>query len=112
MGDDGLGGIGDRAMTFAGWRRGAVFACGGTRGGKRRGWRLGSSGRREGIQWVLAVPYIPVQGSPGVFWESLGVGDRVFGRGVVIGGVEIAYMRVRLLGRRRWAVRGGVVLTT
>ena len=22
------------------------------------------------IQWVLAVPYIPVQGSPDVFWES------------------------------------------
>ena len=32
------------------------------------------------VQWELAVPYIPVQGSPGVFWESLGVGDKVFGR--------------------------------
>ena len=26
LGDDGLGWIGDRAMTFAGWRRVAVFA--------------------------------------------------------------------------------------
>ena len=47
----------------------------------------------------MAVPYIPVQGSPGVFWESLEVGDRVFGREIIIGGVEIAYMRMgRLLG--------------
>ena len=32
MGDDGLGWIDDRAITFAGWRRVAVFVCGGTRG--------------------------------------------------------------------------------
>ena len=70
MGDDGLGWIGDRSVTFAGWRRVAVFACGGIRGGKGRGWRLSSSCRAEGIQWVLVVPYIPVQGSPGVFWAS------------------------------------------
>ena len=27
-------------------------------------------GGGTGVQWVLAVPYIPVQGSPGVFRES------------------------------------------
>ena len=76
-----------------------MFACGGTRGGKGCGWRLGSSWRREEILWVLAVPYIPVQGSPGVFWESLGVGDRVFGRVIIICSVKVTYMRVgRLLG--------------
>jgi hypothetical protein len=32
LGDNGLGWIGVRAMTFAGWRRVAVVACGGTRG--------------------------------------------------------------------------------
>ena len=56
-------------------------------------------GGRNGVQGVLAVPYIPVQGSPGVFRESQGVGDRVFGWVIVIGDVEIAYMRVSgLLG--------------
>ena len=73
-------------------------------------WAAG--GREGGICGILAVPYNPVQGSPGVFRESKGVGDRVFGRVIIVGGVEIAYMRVsRLLGRRRWAVRDGVVLT-
>ena len=53
----------------------------------------------RGIQGFLAVPYIPVQGSPGVFWESLGVGGRAFVREIIIGGVEIAYMRMSgLLG--------------
>ena len=50
----------------------------------------------EGIRWVLAVPYIPVQGSPGVFRESLGVGNRVFGWVIIICGVKVAYMRVVL----------------
>ena len=46
----------------------------------------------------MAVPYIPVQGSPGVFRESWGVGDRVFGWVFVIGGVEVAYVwRIGLL---------------
>ena len=67
MGWDGSGGI---ASTFAGWRRVTAFACGGTRGKEGRGWRLGGSWGRNGIQGVLAVPYIPVQGSPGVFRES------------------------------------------
>ena len=94
MGDDGLGWISGIASTFAGWRRVAAFACGGTRGREGRGWRLGGSWGRNGIQGVLAVPYIPVQGSPGVFRKSWGVGDRVFGWVVIIGGVEVAYMRV------------------
>ena len=55
-------------------------------------------GGGNGVQWVLAVPYIPVQGSPGVFRESWGVGDRVFGWVFVIGGVEVAYVwRIGLL---------------
>ena len=70
MGDGGLGWIDDRAMTFAGWWRVTAFACDGTRGRGGHGWRVGSSWGREVIQWVLAVPYIPVQGSSGVFWES------------------------------------------
>ena len=70
LGDDGLGWIGDRAMTFAGWRRVTAIACGGTRGREGRGWRLCGSGGRHGIQGVLAVPYIPVQGSAGVFRKS------------------------------------------
>ena len=33
---------------------------------------LANSAAKGLIQWegVLVVPYIPVQGSPGVFWES------------------------------------------
>ena len=68
--DGGLRWIGGFAVTFAGWRRVAALACGGTRGRDGRGWGLGSSWRRNGIQGVLAVPYIPVQGSPGVFRKS------------------------------------------
>ena len=44
MGDDGLGWIGDRVITFAGWRRVAALACGGTRGRDGRGWGLGGIG--------------------------------------------------------------------
>ena len=99
MCDGGLGWVGGIAITFAGWWRVAAFACGGTGGGEGRGWRWGSSWGRHGFQGVLAVPYIPVQGSPGVFRESLGVGDRVVGRVIFVGGVKVAYMRVgRLLG--------------
>jgi len=69
MGDGGLGGVGGEAVTFAWWVM-AIHACGGTRARGERGWRwVGSWGRNE-IQGVLAVPYIPVQGSPGVFRES------------------------------------------
>ena len=97
--DGGLGWIGGIAFTFAGWRREAALVCGETRRRDGRGGGLGSSWGRNGVQWVLAVPYIPVQGSPGVFRESWGVGDRVFGWVFVIGGVEIAYMRmIGLLG--------------
>ena len=70
LGDDGLGWIGGSAITFAEWRRVVTVACGGFRGGKRRGWGLGSSWGRNGTQGVLAVPYVPVQGSPGEFRES------------------------------------------
>ena len=47
----------------------------------------------------MVVSYIPVLGSPDVFWESLGVGDRVFSWVIIICGVKVAYMRMgRLLG--------------
>ena len=94
MCDGGLGGIGGIAITFAGWRRVSAFACGGTGEREGRDWGLGGIWGRNGIQGVLAVPYVPVQGSPGVFRESWGVGDRVFGWVIVVGGVEIAYMGV------------------
>ena len=68
--DGGLRWIGGIAITFAGWRRVAALACGGTSGRDGRNGGLGSSWGRNGIQGVLAVPYIPVQGSPGVFRES------------------------------------------
>ena len=68
--DGGLGWIGGIAMSLAGWRRVAALACGETRGRDGRGGGLGSSWGRNGIQGVLAVPYIPVQGSPGVFRKS------------------------------------------
>ena len=61
----------------------------------------------------MAVPYIPVQGSPGVFWESWGVGDMGFGRVIIICSVEVTYMRVGGLMGWQWrAVRVGMVLTT
>ena len=45
--------------------------------------------------------------------RELGSWGRVFGRVIIIGGAEIAYMRVSgLLGRWLWAVRSRVVLTT
>ena len=68
--DGGLRWIGGFAVTFAGWQRVAALACGGTRGRDGRGWGLGSSWGRNGIQGVLAVPYVPVQGSPSMFRES------------------------------------------
>ena len=71
LGDDGLGWIDNGAMTFAGWQGLAEFAYGGAGGGEGRGWGSGSGWeQRGGIRGVLAVPYIPVQGSPGVFRES------------------------------------------
>ena len=104
-------------------RRYCDFVCGMSEGGgvcvrrdwgrEGRGWGLGGICGRNGIQGVLAVPYIPVQGSPGVFRESWGVGDRVFGWVFVICGVEVAYVRkIGLLRWWLWAVRSGVVLTT
>ena len=69
LGDGGLGGVGGEAVTFAWWVM-AIHACGGSRGGEERGWGVDGSGRGRVIQWVLAVPYVPVQGSPGVLWES------------------------------------------
>ena len=68
--DGGLRWIGGIAVTFAGWRRVAALACGGTGGSEGRDWGLGGIRGRDGVQWVLAVPYIPVQGSPGVFRKS------------------------------------------
>ena len=98
MCDGGLGWIGGIAITFAVWRRVAALACSGTRGRDGRGWGLGGIWGRNGIQGILAVPYVPVQGSPGVFWESLGVGDRVFGWVIIICSIKVAYMRMgRLL---------------
>ena len=70
LGDGRLGGVDGEAMTFAWWWVLAVYACGGTRGREGCDWRWVGSRGRNGIQRVLAVPYIPVQGSPGVFRES------------------------------------------
>ena len=68
--DGGLSWIGGIAISFAGCRKVAAFACGGTGGREGRDWGLGGIWGRTGVQWVLAVPYVPVQGSPGVFRES------------------------------------------
>ena len=70
LGDGGLGGVDGEAMTFAWWWVLAVYACGGTRGREGCDWRWVGSWGRNGIQGVLAVPYIPVQGSPGVLREG------------------------------------------
>jgi len=67
MGWDGWGGLRVRVREGGGWRRLRAAGLGGREG---RGWRWGGSWGRNGIQGVLAVPYIPVQGSPGVFRES------------------------------------------
>jgi hypothetical protein len=48
----------------------SIRACGGTREREERGWGWGGSWGRNGVHGVLAVPYVPVQGSPGVFRES------------------------------------------
>jgi hypothetical protein len=48
----------------------AIRACGRTRGGGERGWEVDGSGKGRVIQWVLAVPYVPVQVSPGVLWKG------------------------------------------
>ena len=68
--DGGLRWIGGIAVSFAGCQKVSAFACGGTGGREGRGWGLGGMWGRNGIQGVLAVPYVPVQGSPGVFRES------------------------------------------
>jgi hypothetical protein len=70
LGDGGLGGVVGEAVTFAWWWMMAMHACSGTRRREERGWRWSGIWGRSGIQGVLAVPYIPVQGSPGVFRES------------------------------------------
>ena len=56
------------------------FVCGMSGGGgiyvrrdwgrEEHGWGLGGILGRNGVQGVLDVPYVPVQGSPGVFRES------------------------------------------
>jgi hypothetical protein len=70
LGDGGLGVVGGEAVTFAWWWVVSIRACGGTREREERGWGWGGSWGRNGVQGVLAVPYVPVQGSPGVFRES------------------------------------------
>ena len=68
--DGGLRWISGIAISFAGCRKVAAFACGGTGWREERDWGLGGIWGRNRVQWVLAVPYIPVKGSPRVVRES------------------------------------------
>ena len=67
MGWDGSVGSRVRLRDGGGWQRLRAAGLGGREG---RGSGLGGILERNGIQGLLVVPYVPVQGSSGVFRES------------------------------------------